>query len=66
MKWVTNPAFFKYIFLNHNSTSLCICGIAAIGALVVAVTVLVAFSFFIIKFLKFVKKVFLHKENVQK
>ena len=63
MKWVTNPTFFLSIFfLVIIQPVYAYAGPgAAIGALVVAVTVLVAFFFsFIIKFLKFVKKVFFY------
>tara|TARA_B000000532_G_scaffold227745_1_gene206948 strand:- start:621 stop:860 length:240 start_codon:yes stop_codon:yes gene_type:complete len=63
MNWVTNPAFFLSIFfLIVIQPVYAYAGPgAAIGALVVAVTVLIAFFFsFIIKFLKFLKKVFFY------
>ena len=63
MEWVTNPAFFlSILFLVAIPPVYAYAGPgAAIGALIVAATVLLAFFFsFTIKFLNFVKKLFFY------
>ena len=63
MNWVTSPTFFLSIFfLVAIQPVYAYAGPgAAIGALVVAITVLIAFTFSsIIKFFKFLKKIFFY------